>query len=114
MNLRSAIAQARWERRDFEDELDVIKRRRYLPCERTMFDITLMASILKRRYGGPWYEQNYQQETTLRGIQAMQQRRNRIFGTPSEDEDVIIRRVGFVKHHKVRKFETLMYAMGSK
>ena len=109
-----AIGVERRARTCLIDDLDELKQRRFRPTEAGCYGLTLdsgaFSRILKQRYGGPDYEQTYQQQRTELELEEYYRRRERIFGVPSPDDDEIRRRAGYVKKRRGSRLKALAFA----
>lgn len=83
---------------DDDDEIEVLKSRRYRPEVGTPFDS--VTSALCAVFDGPSYEQTYRQRLLTSSICGYQRRRSRILGTACETYAAIAERVGYVRKHR--------------
>ncbi len=94
MNLQAI----RFARRNVDDELDVLKARRYVHAPASLSKE--IGAALAEVFGGPRYEQTYAQRLLMSELAGYQHRRYRIFGVKSDSRDALAKRVGFTKKTK--------------
>jgi hypothetical protein len=91
---RRSLAAMRAARRDYVDELDQLKAKRFrFPAQSSM--VEALSTALKRFYGDDAYIQTYAQETIVNEMDAYYARRERVFGRPSPTVEERYERAGY-------------------